>query len=57
MLKYPHLFEPIRLGNTIFKNRLFGAPISRRIFENLAWSNENDIAFSSKKSAARPPSA
>jgi 2,4-dienoyl-CoA reductase-like NADH-dependent reductase (Old Yellow Enzyme family)/thioredoxin reductase len=49
MLKYPHLFEPIRLGNTVFKNRLFGAPISGRIFENLSWSNENDIAFFEQK--------
>ena len=22
---YPHLFEPIRLGNTFFRNRIFGA--------------------------------
>ncbi|MDR0861753.1 MAG: NAD(P)/FAD-dependent oxidoreductase [Oscillospiraceae bacterium] len=25
-LKYPHLFAPIRLGNTVFRNRIFGAP-------------------------------
>lgn len=24
---YPHLFKPIRLGNTFFKNRIFGAPM------------------------------
>lgn len=24
---YPHLFEPIRLGNTFFRNRIFGAPM------------------------------
>jgi 2,4-dienoyl-CoA reductase-like NADH-dependent reductase (Old Yellow Enzyme family)/thioredoxin reductase len=24
--KYPHLFEPIRLGGTVFKNRIFASP-------------------------------
>ncbi|MDR0446305.1 MAG: NAD(P)/FAD-dependent oxidoreductase [Oscillospiraceae bacterium] len=24
--KYPHLFSPIKLGGTIFRNRIFGAP-------------------------------
>lgn len=24
--KYPHLFEPIRLGNVLFRNRIFAAP-------------------------------
>ena len=24
--KYPHLFQPIRLGNTVFRNRIFSAP-------------------------------
>lgn len=26
ILKYPHLFEPIKVGNTIFRNRLFASP-------------------------------
>ena len=25
-MKYPHLFEPIRLGNVLFRNRLFASP-------------------------------
>ncbi|MBU4439745.1 MAG: hypothetical protein KJ779_09265, partial [Firmicutes bacterium] len=25
-LKYKHLFEPIKLGKTLFKNRIFSAP-------------------------------
>ena len=29
-LKYPHLFEPIKLGKVTFKNRIFGSPISGR---------------------------
>ena len=26
-LKYPHLFTPITLGNTFFRNRIFASPI------------------------------
>lgn len=26
-MKYPHLFEPIMIGNTLFKNRIFSAPL------------------------------
>jgi 2,4-dienoyl-CoA reductase-like NADH-dependent reductase (Old Yellow Enzyme family)/thioredoxin reductase len=25
-MKYPHLFEPITIGNTVFRNRIFGSP-------------------------------
>ena len=25
-MKYPHLFEPIKIGNTLFRNRIFAAP-------------------------------
>ncbi len=25
-MKYPHIFEPIRLGNVLFRNRIFAAP-------------------------------
>ena len=34
MLKYPHLFEPIRLGKTQFKNRIFASPISERAHDS-----------------------
>lgn len=26
MLKYPHLFSPIRVGNVVFRNRIFASP-------------------------------
>lgn len=32
--KYPHLFEPIRLGSVWFKNRLFASPISGRSLDS-----------------------
>ncbi len=25
-MKYPHLFEPLKLGNTLFRNRIFASP-------------------------------
>ena len=25
---FPHLFEPIRIGNTVFRNRIFSSPTS-----------------------------
>jgi len=28
--KYPHLFEPIKLGGTLFRNRIFAAPTGYR---------------------------
>lgn len=27
-VKYPHIFEPIRIGNVVFKNRIWAAPAS-----------------------------
>ncbi|MCF0142101.1 MAG: hypothetical protein HUJ75_01855, partial [Parasporobacterium sp.] len=26
VLKYPHLFEPLIIRNTVFKNRIFASP-------------------------------
>ena len=26
VIKYPHLFEPIQLGNVLFRNRIFASP-------------------------------
>lgn len=44
-LKYPHLFAPIKIGNVIFKNRIFSAPISlQELSPELCLSTEN-IAF------------
>ncbi len=25
-MNYPHLFEPIRVGDTLFRNRIFSSP-------------------------------
>ena len=34
--KYPHLFEPIRLGNTLFRNRIFASPTG---YQNMTGDN------------------
>lgn len=49
MLKYPHLFEPIRIGGTMFKNRLFASPISGRTMDSMGRPNNDYIAFYEQK--------
>lgn len=34
--KYPHLFEPIKLGNTVFRNRIFASPTG---YQNMTGDN------------------
>jgi 2,4-dienoyl-CoA reductase-like NADH-dependent reductase (Old Yellow Enzyme family)/thioredoxin reductase len=49
MLSYPHLFEPIRLGKTMFRNRMFASPISERALDSLNRPNNDCIAFYEQK--------
>jgi 2,4-dienoyl-CoA reductase-like NADH-dependent reductase (Old Yellow Enzyme family)/thioredoxin reductase len=49
MLKYPHLFEPIRLGKTVFRNRVFASPISERAVDSQYRPNADGIAFYEQK--------
>jgi 2,4-dienoyl-CoA reductase-like NADH-dependent reductase (Old Yellow Enzyme family)/thioredoxin reductase len=49
MLKYPHLFEPIRLGKTVFRNRMFASPISERAVDSLYRPDAEGIAFYEQK--------
>lgn len=49
MLKYPHLFEPIRLGKTWFRNRMFASPISERAVDSQYRPNADGIAFYEQK--------
>jgi flavanone/flavanol-cleaving reductase len=47
--KYPHLFSPIRLGDTVFRNRYFAAPVG---YEYLSCKNhplEETVAFYERK--------
>jgi 2,4-dienoyl-CoA reductase-like NADH-dependent reductase (Old Yellow Enzyme family) len=43
--KYPHLFSPIRLGDTLFRNRLFAAPIGYEYLSSRNYPLEETIAF------------
>jgi 2,4-dienoyl-CoA reductase-like NADH-dependent reductase (Old Yellow Enzyme family)/thioredoxin reductase len=47
--KYPHLFTPIRLGETMFKNRIFASPISGRSLDSMSRPNNDSIAFYEQK--------
>ncbi len=49
MLKYPHLFEPIRLGKTLFRNRMFASPISERALDSLNRPTDACVAFYEQK--------
>lgn len=49
MLKYPHLFEPIRLGKTTFRNRLFASPISERALDSRNRPTSECVAFYEQK--------
>jgi 2,4-dienoyl-CoA reductase-like NADH-dependent reductase (Old Yellow Enzyme family) len=43
------LFEPIRLGKTVFRNRVFASPISERGVDSLYRPNAEGIAFYEQK--------
>jgi 2,4-dienoyl-CoA reductase-like NADH-dependent reductase (Old Yellow Enzyme family) len=47
--KYPHLFQPIRLGNTIFRNRFFAAPVGYEYLSSKNYPLDETIAFFERK--------
>ncbi len=49
IIRYPHLFEPIRLGRTLFRNRIFASPISGRSMDAFNRLNNDGIAFYERK--------
>ena len=48
-LKYPHLFEPIRLGNVLFRNRIFAAPTGYQSGMGTNTLCEDSIAYYGRK--------
>ena len=48
-LKYPHLFEPIKLGNTIFRNRIFASPTGFRDFTSEDFITPDGFAYYERK--------
>jgi 2,4-dienoyl-CoA reductase-like NADH-dependent reductase (Old Yellow Enzyme family)/NADPH-dependent 2,4-dienoyl-CoA reductase/sulfur reductase-like enzyme len=45
MTKFPHLFEPITIGNTVFKNRIFASPNGYTNTDCRNFPTEEMIAF------------
>ena len=46
---YPHLFQPMQIRNTIFKNRIFSAPNSLRYKTGDGHVTENEMAYQEEK--------
>lgn len=47
--KYPHLFSPIRLGDTVFRNRYFAAPVGYEYLSSKNHPLDETIAFYERK--------
>jgi 2,4-dienoyl-CoA reductase-like NADH-dependent reductase (Old Yellow Enzyme family) len=47
--KYPHLFSPITLGNTTFRNRYFAAPIGYEYLSSQNYPLDEAVAFFERK--------
>jgi 2,4-dienoyl-CoA reductase-like NADH-dependent reductase (Old Yellow Enzyme family) len=47
--KYPHLFSPIRLGDTVFRNRYFAAPVGYEYLTSKNYPLDETIAFFERK--------
>ncbi len=48
-LKYPKLFEPIRLGNTLLRNRLFAAPTGCLDLDQSGFPTPSAVAYYERK--------
>lgn len=48
-MKYPKLFEPIRIKDTVFRNRILGAPSSTRNKTEWGGATEHEIAYLAAK--------
>ena len=49
VLQFPHLFSPITLGGTVFRNRIFGSPISARETDRDNIPNDHLVAWYERK--------
>jgi 2,4-dienoyl-CoA reductase-like NADH-dependent reductase (Old Yellow Enzyme family)/thioredoxin reductase len=47
--RYPHLFSPIQLGDTVFRNRYFAAPVGYEYLSSKNYPIEETIAFYERK--------
>lgn len=49
MLKYPHLFSPIKVGNVVFRNRIFAPPTGWVDIKNDCTLGDNAIDYYAEK--------
>lgn len=49
VLKYPHLFSPIVLGNTLFRNRIFASPTGYQNLNGDGYLNDGATAYYERK--------
>ena len=47
--KYPHIFEPIRLGNVLSRNRIFASPTGYQSVLGTNTLREDSIAYYGRK--------
>ena len=47
--KYPHLFAPIKIGNVIFKNRIFASPNGCQYLDYGQVPSDAGVAFFERK--------
>ncbi len=47
--RYPHLFSPIRLGDTLFRNRYFAAPVAYEYLSSRNYPIDETVAFFERK--------
>ncbi|MCF0121453.1 MAG: FAD-dependent oxidoreductase [Oscillospiraceae bacterium] len=47
--KYPHLFEPIKIGNTVFRNRIFASPTGCQYLDYGNVPSAQGVAFYERK--------
>ncbi|NLV71821.1 MAG: FAD-dependent oxidoreductase [Actinobacteria bacterium] len=47
--EYPHLFSPIRLGDTVFRNRYFAAPVGYEYLSCKNYPLDETVAFYERK--------
>jgi 2,4-dienoyl-CoA reductase-like NADH-dependent reductase (Old Yellow Enzyme family)/thioredoxin reductase len=47
--KYPHLFNSIKLGDTVFRNRFFSAPVGYVYLSSKNYPTDESIAFFERK--------
>ncbi|MBN2063048.1 MAG: FAD-dependent oxidoreductase [Deltaproteobacteria bacterium] len=48
-IKYPHLFSPIVLGNTLFRNRMFASPTGYQSLNGDGYLNDGATAYYQRK--------